>query len=854
MSVNSTQRELIDFLWDWTNPLGSWSKLLVELVTNKQAALDHSERKRLFDYYLQDIGFVHEIPLPPLAISKPTFNPSSKEVVLTKLSEVKGVNKLADDQNMEFSPNITVVYGNNGVGKTGYSRILKSQGYSFDHNTEILSNVNENPVNQSARLEFNSNGEPCYLNWQGGRIESDLNAVSVFNSDCVKISLSNTRELLVTPKGFYLFTLVTNELSELTRFLNTQYALYSIVLPWKDQLHEATPQKVYIDALVHNSNRDTLNELSHFDDNHQTLLTKKEEELEDLSKATLEAKLNSINLMLKEIISIIATVKITQTNLAKNDWDTIIQYNAHLKVLEAKTQLGISGLAEANGLEQFDTQEFSNFLKSADTYIKLLAKENYPNNPDDTCIYCKQNLQNQQARNLVESYGKILNDTTETEIRKYEQAKSDIVKRVNFITSNIEFHQPIFGISEDGNIVQPEEIIDFNTKVSLFRGHIVNNTVDENLTFDIDYISVLQFFETKQSELNSSRDSLIITLQNLSLTEKQLTSEIAELKDRKLLSEHRREILTTITNLLSRKTLDENRYQFNTNSLSIKTTQARQELLAQDFQEKFTAELTGFRKQHLGVSLSFFSQQGSSRIRQNVANQNINQVLSEGEQKTIALCEFLTELQLDTNVAPVVFDDPVNSLDHLIIQDVAKRLVDLSQERQVIVFTHNVIFYNAFFGLKGHALYRGNTDFKFYNVKSTSQQTGLLYNGEPINKLSSYKGKLNSICNNGHGDRNENDVAAEGYDYLRTGLELLVSNTIFQEIVGRYRPNIMMTKFPTVKGDKIEEHKAEIDTMFGRASGYIRAHSNPEEHHAPPTLYDLRADFERFKVIEADFK
>ena len=39
----------------------------------------------------------------------------------------------------------------------------------------------------------------------------------------------------------------------------------------------------------------------------------------------------------------------------------------------------------------------------------------------------------------------------------------------------------------------------------------------------------------------------------------------------------------------------------------------------------------------------------------------------------------------------------------------------------------------------------------------------------------------------GSREKLKNEVAAEGYDYLRTGLELLVSSTIFQEIVGRYR-------------------------------------------------------------------
>lgn len=51
MSTRNTQRELIDFLWDWTESLGSWSKLLVETITKKQVALDDNERKRIFGFF-----------------------------------------------------------------------------------------------------------------------------------------------------------------------------------------------------------------------------------------------------------------------------------------------------------------------------------------------------------------------------------------------------------------------------------------------------------------------------------------------------------------------------------------------------------------------------------------------------------------------------------------------------------------------------------------------------------------------------------------------------------------------------------------------------------------------------------
>ena len=69
--------------------------------------------------------------------------------------------------------------------------------------------------------------------------------------------------------------------------------------------------------------------------------------------------------------------------------------------------------------------------------------------------------------------------------------------------------------------------------------------------------------------------------------------------------------------------------------------------------------------------------------------------LSIDQQKAIALAEFLTELQLEKIKAPVIFDDPVNSLDHNIIDEVARRLMNLSSERQIVVFTHSVLLFNS---------------------------------------------------------------------------------------------------------------------------------------------------------------
>src|SRR5207247_1965538 len=66
----------------------------------------------------------------------------------------------------------------------------------------------------------------------------------------------------------------------------------------------------------------------------------------------------------------------------------------------------------------------------------------------------------------------------------------------------------------------------------------------------------------------------------------------------------------------------------------------------------------------------------------------------DGEKTCVALAAFLTELATATHRSALVFDDPVTSLDHRWRPQVARRLVEEATSRQIIVFTHDLIFVN----------------------------------------------------------------------------------------------------------------------------------------------------------------
>jgi len=57
------------------------------------------------------------------------------------------------------------------------------------------------------------------------------------------------------------------------------------------------------------------------------------------------------------------------------------------------------------------------------------------------------------------------------------------------------------------------------------------------------------------------------------------------------------------------------------------------------------------------------------------------------------LSDFVTEVKLNPNNKGVFFDDPITSQDHHRREKIAERLVELSTQKQVIIFTHDIAFF-----------------------------------------------------------------------------------------------------------------------------------------------------------------
>ena len=130
-----------DQIYDWVKTFEPWKQ---ELFLRAAVSPELTERdirevtSMLLDEEVEGAG--------PREVSRedlPDAHGAEKPMVIHRLADLQNVNIIAEGETLSFGDSgVNVVYGANGAGKTGYSRVLKHAGRTL-HRETVLSNVEE---------------------------------------------------------------------------------------------------------------------------------------------------------------------------------------------------------------------------------------------------------------------------------------------------------------------------------------------------------------------------------------------------------------------------------------------------------------------------------------------------------------------------------------------------------------------------------------------------------------------------------------------------------------------------------------------------------------------------------------
>jgi hypothetical protein len=177
------------------------------------------------EYGIEPTGGLSAVPLAGQHV--PAEAKLADSVVLLSIHDVSNVNALASNQVLEFAPEgLTVVYGENAAGKSGYSRVLKRACRARDAE-EILPNVLvDGGGSAQAQFDLRVGDDEITESWRDDAPPPDvLSRIAIFDSKTSRVFLDEEDEVRFVPYGLDAFARLGSLCGRLKERLNADLAL-----------------------------------------------------------------------------------------------------------------------------------------------------------------------------------------------------------------------------------------------------------------------------------------------------------------------------------------------------------------------------------------------------------------------------------------------------------------------------------------------------------------------------------------------------------------------------------------------------------------------------------------------------
>ena len=212
----------------------TWFKKSGEKILEVKRKLSEEEIDEIYKYFLADNELVEEddveISDDDTKLTTQASDPANttpptiiQQLQLISLSDIHGVNAIIDGQSIDFHPNLTVIFGYNATGKSGYVRILKKASNSRTVE-DIWDNIYKSKEKNrcSAKFKLIQDIEEIELEWDGETNLYPLNLIEVFDNKCVKVSLTEKLDFGFKPYGFELFSFLSSAIIAMKDRLTSQ--------------------------------------------------------------------------------------------------------------------------------------------------------------------------------------------------------------------------------------------------------------------------------------------------------------------------------------------------------------------------------------------------------------------------------------------------------------------------------------------------------------------------------------------------------------------------------------------------------------------------------------------------------
>jgi energy-coupling factor transporter ATP-binding protein EcfA2 len=676
----------MDSFLNWLQSLPLWSKKILTEFPD----LSNESILKASEYCIQEAK--KTLPDNPFSYSIKTQS-AEKSLQLVSIDYVEGIGRLATKTPLIFNDKTTIIYGLNGTGKTSYTNILHH--LCAPYNKTLLPNVyiRENPAMQYGITYKVDDIQKIYKFPNNCENENIFRNIDIFDDGSNDRFIGSECEYSIEPCQLQFLQILANYYDNVKNQLQNNLQKRESPLPILPSQYEKTRLGAFYRKAVSSITNEEIElkitwdskDFSKLNELHRRLLLKDPK----IEAQQIERLIKDKEKLLEKLQSLNKLFSIDSLKFASN----LKKFSAKKK--QEAEEAATLAFSDCN-LDGIGLDTWKSMWKSAKNFSEFYAYKDieFPNIKEGAvCVLCHQPLTD-EAKERMSKFESFVISSLEKEGKDVEDQFRNlpIIKEPLITIEEIEMQMKSVGYE----ISKFPQVVEYLQQILFIRETLLSErTFDETeiilKTFSTEQVSISSDIEFDQVKLNQLYNDANEENRPLLIIEK------VELEAKKWVYEQKEALQRQVEFLNENKVFNEALSLTNTKKLTVKADKLSQELLTEPYVNSFNLKLKELGASNLQVELvKAKSKKGKGSFRIQLINADTkikpSEILSNGEKRIISLAAFLADSTLSGHCSPFIFDDPISSLDQEFEDHVVDCLINLSEMRQVIIFSHRLTF------------------------------------------------------------------------------------------------------------------------------------------------------------------
>ena len=671
----------------WLSSRPKWLQTAARMIIDSKRQLNQDEVKtlaRLCDLEAKDEADPGFLTVIPGTLSQVANRPLLR---IEEILDVHGLNAIKAGAHLPFgNSNLSVIYGQNGTGKSGFARLLKEICGSRSKD-DIRSNVfDSTPTPCRAHFKVSIDGKPADVHWDiPSGPHKALRHAQVLDSKAAQQYMGRTEACYEPSRMKFVSALIVTA-DAVNAELVREKALLSKALPAIPETLNHTAEAKWLQSVKSATTTASIDKECLYTDLLDRERIEKEALLAEKDIAGRLVSISKEKTALKSIGTAMSTLQQGLNDATAGTLETLKNAAVKARNSSEEAAAAIFGKAELDGVGSATWQDMWEYARAYSNGTAY-AESQFPNiAADSRCVLCHQSL-DEDAKARLAGFEKFVTDGLETAAKKAEKSFTDQKTLLPILPGETSWvvHMSTLGFEET-------DAISWLGMLKARRDQIVLGSPIGTLQ-PFDWKSINEAVTTKSADLITEEASLSALLKDEH--RQAMHDQVQRLQAKQWLSQNKSSISAERARLIAVAAIDKASRSAATNALTTKKNDLAKTELDAGYQARFIEELRLLGGHRIPIApQSKSGGKGKITFGLNLVGAHgthgLEYILSEGETRIAALAAFLADTTGSNQLAPFIFDDPISSLDQDFEEKVVERLVSLSQTRQVIIFTHRL--------------------------------------------------------------------------------------------------------------------------------------------------------------------